>query len=257
MTKNLRIKILASLNMLFFVATMLVNTLGARGYINDSSQAEVSQMFPTMITPAGFSFSIWGVIYTALAIALGFILFKGQEALYQKQIEKISLLFCLSCLLNITWIIVFSYQIIWLSAIVILALFASVFVVVMGLASFYPRAENILTLAFGLYGGWLAIASVVNVSAFLVSIDFQFWGQEQIFYSVVLAIFLGAALFIVRIHQNSFFNLAIAWAFFGILHKISFESHGYLCSVLSLGFVLLIFSKQVLPIIILTYPIYR
>ncbi|MER2063917.1 MAG: hypothetical protein ABS873_04650 [Alkalibacterium sp.] len=50
--------------------TLIINAMGAFGWINDMSQQEVSDMYPTLITPAPSTFSIWSVIYTLLIISI-------------------------------------------------------------------------------------------------------------------------------------------------------------------------------------------
>ncbi|NCC17160.1 MAG: tryptophan-rich sensory protein, partial [Clostridia bacterium] len=56
----------AWVNALFLMVTLGINTLGALGIINGLSQKEVSDMFPTLITPSPSTFSIWSVIYSLL-----------------------------------------------------------------------------------------------------------------------------------------------------------------------------------------------
>jgi hypothetical protein len=48
------------------------------------TSADVSNMHPTLITPAGFTFAIWGIIYTLL------LLFHGLSASAQKQEQALS-----------------------------------------------------------------------------------------------------------------------------------------------------------------------
>ena len=65
-----RIKLWTIANLLVFLASLVVNYLGASGFFNGMGQAEVSRKYPTLITPNGFAFSIWGVIYTLLLATL-------------------------------------------------------------------------------------------------------------------------------------------------------------------------------------------
>ncbi len=204
------------ISIVLFVLTLLMNFLGARGVINGASQSDVSQMFPTLITPAGFTFSIWGVIYSLIFIALVWGSIHYKKEYYQQTTDKISVVFWISCLLNIAWIVAFSYQIIWLSAILIVALCSSVVLLIKKLAHTHGNTKSLFDLGFGIYGGWLTIASLVNFFAFLVSIDFQFFGQELCLYTILLALFLVFVVYLQSIHKNPFFNLAIIWAFFGI-----------------------------------------
>ncbi len=229
--------------MILFIATIAINTIGAWGVINGSSQAAVSAQFPTMITPAGFAFSIWGVIYSLLGIGLGWALFGGKDNQCRKNLLIIAPLFWLSCIVNMSWIVVFSYKIIWLSAVLIVFMWLSVFAIVVRLEKVQPAKQNLYKLGFGLYGGWLSIATVVNFAAWLTAIQFQFWHQESLFYAVILSIFLLVVLALQRIYRNVFFNLPIAWAFFGIINKLSYADNQLLFVVLIGGILLLLLSS--------------
>ena len=61
------------LNMVAFVAVVFVNGLaGSTMLIGGKTTAQVSDANPTLITPAGYVFSIWGVIYVLLGIFVVF-----------------------------------------------------------------------------------------------------------------------------------------------------------------------------------------
>jgi hypothetical protein len=54
-------------NVVAFVAVLVVNALaGSTKLLNGRNTADVSAAYPTFITPAGFTFSIWGIIYVLL-----------------------------------------------------------------------------------------------------------------------------------------------------------------------------------------------
>ncbi len=212
------------INLVFFVILMLVNFLSAKGYINATSQSDVSASFPTLITPAGYAFSIWGVLYSIIFIGFIFSLFSINNY-YKRSLESISKLFLLSCVINIAWTFVFSYKYIGISAILIVLLLISLLMIIMKLQRVNKGKLGIFEIGFGLYAGWLSIASVVNISAFLVSIDFDFFGKEKLFYIIVLAFFLILVLGFSKINKNVTYYMAIAWAFFAIIKKIGFTSY--------------------------------
>ncbi len=239
--KNANIKKMSQISLVLFVIMIIINTLGAQGFINNLSQSDVSMMFPTLITPAGFTFSIWWVIYTLLCITLVASLIRYKNSYYEKIISSVSVLFWVSCFLNIAWIVAFSYKIIWLSAILIVWMFVTLFQIIKKVQTLNGNKKWLFDLSFGLYSWWLAIASVVNFVAYLVSIGFNFWGQEQMFYIVLLLIFLVVASALQFIHRNPFFNLSIAWAFFGIIAKHNFDNYSDpLFLILVIGIVILL-----------------
>lgn len=55
-------------NVVLLLFTFFVNFLGGSGRINGMSQAAVSDKYNTLITPAGYTFSIWGIIYSLLLV---------------------------------------------------------------------------------------------------------------------------------------------------------------------------------------------
>ncbi len=210
------------ISFLFYAATIFVNSLSGAGLINGNSQTDVSRAYPSGITPAPYAFSIWGVIYLTLLIAIFIPLIKKKD-IDIKNINAVAVMFWLSCIFNIGWTFVFSYEVIWLSAIFIVGILIFVFASMLKLKAMSGNKNGIFDLAFGLYGGWLSIASVVNFVAFLVSIKFDFFGNKELFYSIVLAAFILLIALIQKVHNNPFYVFSIIWAFIGILVRYSNE----------------------------------
>ncbi len=228
------------ISLVFYFVVVFTNYASAMGLINGQSQSAVSKSYPTMITPAGFAFSIWGVIYLFIFIAIISPLFKNNE-INGIKLNAIAKLFWLSAIINIAWTIVFSYEIIWLSAILILALLAIVFVIMKKLKTIDGNSNGFFDLGFGLYAGWLSIASIVNFMAYLVSSNFKFFNNPFVFYSVVLFVFVLVIAGVQKLHNNPFYVLSIIWAFFGIIVKQDFQSYtNSLFLVLVFGMILLL-----------------
>ncbi len=228
------------ISLMFYVAIVAVNYLSAIGFINGNSQSDVSRNFPTMITPAGFAFSIWGVIYLFIFIAIISPLFKKSESSI-KSLNSISTLFWISAVINIAWTFVFAYEIIWLSAILIVALLINVFMIMKKTKEISGSKISFFDIGFGLYAGWLSIASVVNFMAFLGSIQFNFFNNPELFYCIVLSAFVAIIALLQRLHKNPVYVLSIAWAFFGIIVKLQFQSYmNPLFLVLLIGIVILL-----------------
>ncbi len=228
------------ISLVFFVVLVAINYLSAMGFIAGNSQSDVSRNFPTMITPAGFAFSIWGIIYLFIFISIISPLFKKSEANIEK-LNTIAPLFWLSAIINMAWTFAFSSQIIWFSAILIIALLINVFMIMKKLKMIGGDNNGFFDIGFGLYAGWLSIASVVNFMAFLVSIKFEFFNNPKLFYSIILVIFVLVVATLQKFHNNPFYPLAIVWAFFGIIKKLIFESFAdSMFLILLLGMVVLL-----------------
>ncbi len=205
------------INGLFFILTLIVNALGAFGIINNLSQKEISDKYITLITPDPSAFSIWSVIYTLLFISIIVMIVKKDDAYYQKAIDRISNLFRISCLLNIAWIVTFSYLQIALSTLFILGFAITLSLICIILIKINDGKHFLLPLTFGMYTGWLFIATVVNIAAALVKANWNGFGiAPQIWASAILIISLLLVLIVIRSIRNVIFPLPIAWAYFGI-----------------------------------------
>jgi len=207
----------AWINVILLAVTLAVNTLGALGVINGLSQKEVSDRFPTLITPSPSTFSIWGVIYGLVILAVIMLMVKKNDAYYHQVQDQAGPLFWASCVLNIAWIIAFSFVLIELSVLFILALTATLALLCSRILALQETKRWLMPLAFGLYTGWLFIASVVNIAAMLVKLGWNGFGLSQEVWAI--AVLLAAAALVVSVMlklRNAAFPLPVAWAYLGI-----------------------------------------
>ena len=207
----------AWVNLVFLLATLAVNALGAFGFINGLSQKDISDRYLTLITPSPSTFSIWSVIYTLLIISLIVMIVKKDDPYYQQAIDEITGLFRISCIMNIAWIILFSYLLIDVSTLLILGFAIALALICLKLLKIQTGRRFLLPLTFGLYTGWLFIASVANASAALVKMEWNGFGLPAETWAVIMIIVAVALVFVVLLRvKNAAFPLPIAWAFFGI-----------------------------------------
>ena len=206
----------ALLNALFLVVTLGVNTLGALGFINGLSQKAISDMYVTLITPGPSTFSIWGIIYALLIISIITMIIKKNDPYYQNVIDRISPLFWISCFLNMAWIVSFSYVLLEISLIFILLFVMMLALICRQLLQIQER-NVLLPLTFGLYTGWLFIASVVNTAAVLVKLNWNGFGISFEIITIITLVISVILIFLVNTQlRNAVFPLPVAWAFFGI-----------------------------------------
>ena len=205
------------INTLFFIVTLIVNGLGAAGFINGLSQKEISDKYITLITPSPSTFSIWSVIYTLLLISIIVMILKKDNYYYKKAIDEITTLFRVSCILNIVWIITFSYLQVELSTLFILGFAITLSLICLRLRKINDNKHILLPLTFGTYTGWLLIATVVNVAAALVKLKWNGFGiAPEIWAGIILVIAIVLVFIVIRSNRNAVLPLPIAWAYFGI-----------------------------------------
>lgn len=233
-------------NAILLAVTLVINTLGAIGLINGLSQKQISDMYLTLITPSPSTFSIWSVIYSSVILSIIAMIVKQKDSYYQKAVDEISVLFWVSCILNIGWIVTFSYVLVELSVLFILGFVITLSLILMKLLKISEGKRWLLPLSFGLYSGWLFIATVVNISAALVKSGWNRFGiADQTWATIILIVAVLLVIGVLLKNRNAVFPLPIAWAFFGIFQFLrsptGFKGEYGLLQVVSLaGMVVLI-----------------
>lgn len=143
---------------------LAVNALASTGVINGITTGEVSDQFSVYLIPAGYVFSIWGVIY------LGLIVFTVYQARRvhrdDRDLDRIGSWFILSNVVNAVWIVLFHFELFLLTLPVIALLLFMLVRIVMILEpgrTMGPRLRLwAVHLPFGIYLGWVTVATVAN-----------------------------------------------------------------------------------------------
>jgi len=109
---------------LLFVGVIAVNALANILPINGYNTGQISAFYPNAFVPAGFTFSIWGVIYLLLlSYTIGFTFYSFKPQQHPKAfkfIERVNTYFLLTCVFNMSWIVAWHYLQIELSVLIML-----------------------------------------------------------------------------------------------------------------------------------------
>ncbi len=217
---------LAFLNLAAFAAMITVNALATLLPINGKDTGEISDQYPNLFVPSGLTFSVWGVIYILLALFViyglvsAFRKSSGQEGF----IGKIGILFFLSSLFNIGWIFFWHYELVWVSLLMMAALLITLLSIYLrlGIGRSQARAaeKGMVHIAFSVYLGWITIATIANVTAFLVDIGWNRFGLSEQFWTVlVIAVGIVITLGVLFSKNDIYYGLVVDWAILGILLK--------------------------------------
>jgi len=210
------------------------------------SQAAVSDKYNILITPTGFTFSIWGSIYALLLIWVVSLAFQTKKTAYRELINAITPFYWVSLIFNIIWIVTFSFEWVGISTIFIFKYLFALTACLNKIRTIKRPGQWFSAIIFGLHTGWLLIASVVNVDAFLVQINWSGVGiSDPVWTGIVMIVAMVIATFVTKSRRNVILPLPIAWAFYGIRSAL-IEKGGY--TVLELLAIVGIFVMLLLSI---------
>ncbi len=204
------------------VATIAINALANALPLNGQTTGEISDRFQVFFVPAGYVFSIWGLIY------LGLVAFGVYQALRAQgdnpRLRSIGWLFVGSCVANIAWIFFWHYELFPLTLVAMLTLLALLIVIYLRLGigrTQVSAAENwCVRVPFSIYLGWITVATIANVTDLLDYLHWSGWGIRPEVWAVIMLIAGAIITSLVLLTRGDIaYGLVIVWAFIGIAVK--------------------------------------
>ncbi|PQB05275.1 hypothetical protein [Aureitalea marina] len=250
-------------NLIALVVVIAVNYLSNTGMIANQTIGEVSDQLNNSFTPAGYTFSIWGLIYLLL---IGFAVYQA-KGLWNKSaddsfVNEIGWWFMISCLANCIWIVCWLNLWVGWSLIAMLILLISLLAIVLKNRMELWDAPNpvifFLWWPFVIYSGWITVATVANVAAYLTWTNWDGWGLDESTWTVIMIGIAGLINLVVTWLRNMReFALVGAWALFGIAAANAATNPGIQRTAIITGIILLLSSTTHALINWKTSPLYR
>ena len=207
---------------LVIIATLgviIFNGLAASGFLGGIPTGAVSDKYPTLITPAGYAFSIWSLIY------LGLIAFSIYQALPSKteRFRSIRSVYILNCAANCAWLYFWHQEAILVCVVIISIMLGTLIFINSKLQTTESTGEFwSAKFPFSLYFGWVTVATILNVTIALVYLNVQVSDSTAVYLGALLIAVATALGIIIRFKLNSiFYPIAIAWALTAIAVKQS------------------------------------
>ena len=216
---------------LTYVAMIAVNVLANALPINGRTTGAVSDAYPNLFAPAGVTFAIWGLIYLLLGahVLYQFGLFhvsddKGAvgESRRVSLLERVGVLFSLSSIANVAWILSWHYDLILVSTLLLATMLVLLILITRTIltADLTPRDRIFIRLPFSVYFGWITVATIANITVWLVSIGWGGGGIAESTWAVVI-IAVGAVIgtAVILRDRDIAYGLVLVWAYLGIWIK--------------------------------------
>jgi hypothetical protein len=226
MDESGRSRFIMVLNIVGFLGTVVVNTLAVTLPLNNKTTGELSDLYPNLFVPAGLTFSIWGVIYALLGVFAAYhvVSLAKKDAEGLEAFDRVGYLFFASSVLNMAWIFAWHYELVGISLLVMLLLLGSLitayFRLGIGRTQVPRRIRYLVNLPFSVYLGWITVATIANVTAFLVDLNWGRFGlSEQLWTVGLIAVAIAIALAVLVNRADIYYCLVVDWALLGILVK--------------------------------------
>ncbi len=208
-----------------YLVMVIVNGLANALPINEVTTGQVSDSYFDLFAPTGLTFSIWGLIYILLAgytlYQLGFLQ-EDKGAARMELFQNIGILFAISSIANAAWIFAWHYDAIGLSLLLMIVILVCLTLIAEKLRKeeFDLKEKIFIRLPFSIYFGWITVATIANVTTYLVSTNWGGFGIPEQVWTVVILI-IGTAIGIARMlrDKNIAYGLVIIWAYTGIWIK--------------------------------------
>lgn len=198
--------------------TLVMNSLSSALPLFGDSNGEVSDSLPNAFTPAGLTFAIWGIIFLGLLVFAVYQALPGQRG---ARYDALLWPYLLANLLNVGWLLAFQSLHFGLSVLIMLALLGSLIWLYTRLRSLQLKRSEALALGLptSLYLDWIALATIANVTAWLVSLGYTggLLGLSGPVWSallVVAASLVGA--FLLRANRDLVVSGVMLWAYWGV-----------------------------------------
>lgn len=224
----MKVKIVQILNITGLLLTIFMNYLANALPLAGKTTGEVSGLYENLFAPAGFTFSIWGVIYLLLIV---FVVYQS-KGLFQPVnstrapsfYHRVGYWFFISCLANSAWIFAWHHEVIWLSMVLMIVILISLLKIYTRLGVGHRIVKHkeryLIHLPFSIYLGWISVATIANAAVLLVSIRWDGFGiHPEIWTSIMILVAAAITTTILITRKDLFFSLVILWAFFGIFVK--------------------------------------
>jgi hypothetical protein len=214
-----KISIHQIITILVTLLTITVNILANALPLNGQGTGEISDRFDIYFVPAGYVFSVWGLIY------LGLIAFTIYQALPAQRdnhlLKKIYPAYWIGNIANAIWIFLWHYEFFPLTLVAMITLLLCLLYIYLQISKVDSNLDRnqkwLVKLPISIYLGWISVATIANVSQVLFYLGWGGWGISPLIWTVImLSIATLLGLLMLMREYDILYVLVLIWAFVGI-----------------------------------------
>lgn len=213
------------LNLPAFLVNVLVNFLYGMGSSSDEDIGSTSDQYKSVVTPAGWAFSIWSIIFVMQGV-FTIVQFMSRFRASQLVQQGVSYYYILACIFQSGWVFAFTNHVIWLSLVLIILILASLLSIVV--SQYHLKYERsyleywLFCFPFSIHCAWITAATLINTNVLIV--DLQVSAPAQLASGIISLAILHA----VSVHTlfginkpDYVFPLVYVWANGAIASELS------------------------------------
>jgi len=215
-------KKLSILNFISVLLVIVVNYYSQMYTINGNTMASLSAEYDNLFTPAGYAFAIWGLIFLAMFV---YAIFQIKRAFFSNKesdfIEQTGPYFLIANLANAAWVIVWLYEYTFISIILMFIILGSLLMIIKRTnMERWDAPFKIIAFVWWpicLYSGWITVAAIANVAAYLSKIGWDGWFLDEVQWTLVM-ITIAVIINILMIYKRNMREFAAVgiWALIAI-----------------------------------------
>lgn len=211
--------------------------------LNDLNTGEISDRFEIFFVPAGYVFSIWGLIYLGLLAYAIYQVLPDQRD--NPRLRSIGYIFVLSCAANIAWLFLWHYEVFEFTLIAMLVLLVTLIAIYLRLdigRSEVSTAEKwAVHIPFSIYLGWITVATIANTTQLLYYLGWNGWGISAATWAVIiLAAGVVISVLMTLTRADIAYSLVLVWAYIGIAVKHSSTPLVAISALIGAGIILVV-----------------
>ena len=219
---------------LLYIGMIAMNILANSIPFFGRTTGEISAKYPTLFTPSGFTFSIWGIIYVLLAVlVVNLVLMPSDE------FAKLSLVFLVSVFvaftLNGLWLVFWHADRQFLATIIIVGYLIALIIA----SQTAPDGQVLTRIAIDTNLAWISVATIANVTILLYASNLNLYFSETFYFIAILIVGVILVAFVLMTQGRIVFALVFLWAYFGIFMRYINENNVLLYSLTGVGLIII------------------
>ncbi len=213
-------KFIGIINLISVIAIVYWNYFVSSGTINGNKMGELSDEINSLFTPSRYAFSIWGIIYLGLLINAIWYLVEAFKNKHQETLAQQGIWLTVANIASGFWLWFWLNEQFLISVFCMLTILIALMIAIVRLKmEKWPASKEIIGFVWWpicLYSGWITVATVTNIAAYLKTENFSLFFSEEVWAIIMILITTVLFLYFLYTRYMREFNAVAVWALVAI-----------------------------------------